>query len=71
MPGREDVRLAVNEWIRTSGHAFVDFDAAIRSPSDPSRRHDAYAVPDHTRPNINGSKQLAQAMAQTLPRLNL
>ena len=70
-PGREDLRLAVNEWIRTSGHEFVDFDAAIRSAADPSLLEDKYAAPDHTHPNVNGSKRLAQAMAEALARLQL
>ncbi|MCI3278567.1 GDSL-type esterase/lipase family protein [Streptomyces cylindrosporus] len=68
-PGREGLRVAVNEWIRTSGYEFVDFDAAIRSEADPSLLEDAYAAPDHTHPNINGSKRLARAMAETLARL--
>ncbi|MER6081293.1 GDSL-type esterase/lipase family protein [Streptomyces sp. NPDC001833] len=70
-PGREDLRLAVNQWIRTCGHEVVDFDAAIRSPADPSRLDDAYAAPDHTHPNVNGSKRLAQEMAEALARWQL
>ncbi|MFJ6085288.1 GDSL-type esterase/lipase family protein [Streptomyces sp. NPDC092369] len=70
-PGREDFRLAVNEWIRTSGHQFVDFDAAIRSEADPSLLEDKYAAPDHTHPNVNGSKRLARVMAEALARLRL
>ncbi|MGW3960504.1 GDSL-type esterase/lipase family protein [Amycolatopsis sp. NPDC005003] len=70
-PGREDFRLAVNEWIRTCGHDFVDFDAAIRSPADPSRLADEYAATDRTHPNVNGSKRLARAMAEALTRLRL
>ncbi|MCL6675396.1 GDSL-type esterase/lipase family protein, partial [Streptomyces panaciradicis] len=62
--GREDFRLAVNEWIRTSGHEFVDFDAAIRSEADPSLLETTYAAPDHTHPSVNGSKRLAQMMAE-------
>ncbi|MHC3473536.1 GDSL-type esterase/lipase family protein [Streptomyces sp. 7R007] len=69
--GREDFRLAVNEWIRTSGHAFVDFDAAIRSKVNPSLLEDTYAAPDHTHPNANGSKRLAQVMAEALTRLQI
>jgi len=36
---REDARLQVNEWIRTSGayDAVVDFDAVTRDPAAPSR----------------------------------
>ncbi|MEU2334257.1 GDSL-type esterase/lipase family protein [Streptomyces sp. NPDC013172] len=70
-PAREDLRLAVNEWIRTSGHELVDFDAAIRSEVDPSRLEGEYAAPDHTHPNVNGSKRLAQVMAEALARLRL
>ncbi|MCI3270766.1 GDSL-type esterase/lipase family protein [Streptomyces cylindrosporus] len=70
-PGREDFRLAVNDWIRTSGHEFVDFDTALRSQADPSRLQDGYAAPDHTHPNVNGSKRLAQVMAEALARLPL
>ncbi len=70
-PGREDVRIALNEWIRTSGHEFADFDAAIRSRTDPSRLEAEYAAPDHTHPSINGSKRLAQAMVEVLARLQL
>jgi lysophospholipase L1-like esterase len=68
-PSREDTRLAVNHWIRTAGHEFVDFDAAIRSETDPSRLEDKYAAPDHAHPSVNGEKRLAQAMAGALARL--
>ena len=70
-PGREGFRRAVNEWIRTSGHEFVDFDAAVRSAAAPSLLEDEYAAPDRTHPNVNGSKRLAQAMAEALARLRL
>ncbi|MEU4657834.1 GDSL-type esterase/lipase family protein [Streptomyces sp. NPDC023723] len=70
-PGREGMRLALNEWIRTSGHEFVDFDAAIRSEADLSLLDREYAAPDHTHPNVNGSKRLAQVMAEALTRLRL
>jgi lysophospholipase L1-like esterase len=38
-PAKETVRQAVNEWIRTSGafDAVIDFDAATRDPSRPTR----------------------------------
>jgi lysophospholipase L1-like esterase len=70
-PGREGLRLAVNDWIRTAGHEFVDFDAAIRSENDPSRLDDKYAAPDHTHPNVNGQKRLAQTMVDALALLQL
>jgi lysophospholipase L1-like esterase len=68
-PDREGVRAALNGWIRTSGHEFVDFDVAIRSKTDPSRLEDKYAAPDHTHPNVNGEKRLAQWMVEVLVRL--
>jgi lysophospholipase L1-like esterase len=68
---RESLRLALNAWIRKSGHVFVDFDAAIRSESDPSRLAAKYAAPDDTHPNVNGEKRLAQAMVEAIQRLNL
>jgi lysophospholipase L1-like esterase len=68
---REDIRLELNDWIRTSGHLFVEFDAAIRSEADPARLEAKYAAPDDTHPNINGEKRLAQAVVDTLSRSGL
>jgi lysophospholipase L1-like esterase len=70
-PSREGFRLALNDWIRTAGHEFADFDAAIRSETEPSRLEDKYAAPDHTHPNVNGEKRLAQVMVEALARLQL
>jgi hypothetical protein len=49
----------VNEWIRSSVQEFVDFDAAIRSETEPPRLEAKYASPDNTHPNVNGEKRLA------------
>lgn len=68
-PDREGIRLALNAWIRTSGHEVVDFDAALRSETDPSRLHAAYAAADDTHPNVNGEKRLAQTMVEAAARL--
>ncbi|WP_413618606.1 GDSL-type esterase/lipase family protein [Gluconacetobacter sacchari] len=70
-PEREDMRIALNAWIRASGHVVVDFDAAVRSESDPSRLAAKYAAPDDTHPSVNGSKRLAQAMVEVIQRLKL
>ncbi len=70
-PDRETLREALNGWIRTSGHEFADFDAAIRSETDPSRLNAEYAAPDNAHPSINGQKRLASAMVDTLARLRL
>lgn len=68
-PDREDLRLALNDWICASGNEFVDFDAAIRSETDPSRLGTKYAAPDNTHPNVTGEKRLARAMLSTIARL--
>lgn len=70
-PHREGLRQGLNEWIRTNSHECVDFDAAIRSGTDPTRLQPEYAAPDDTHPNVNGSKRLAQTMIDTLARLHL
>ncbi|MFD2414769.1 FAD-dependent monooxygenase [Amycolatopsis pigmentata] len=66
---REELRQGLNEWIRSSDHTCVDFDAAIRSQTDPTRLHSEYAAPDDTHPSINGSKRLAQTMIDALAQL--
>jgi lysophospholipase L1-like esterase len=59
----ENVRLAVNHWIRTSGtfDAVVDLDAVLRDPADPTQilpslRHDCY------HPNAAGDSLLGNAI---------
>lgn len=66
---REGFRREVNEWMRTSGVDCVDFDAAIRSETNPSRLAPEYAAPDDTHPNVNGEKRLAQAMVDAIANL--
>jgi 2-polyprenyl-6-methoxyphenol hydroxylase-like FAD-dependent oxidoreductase/lysophospholipase L1-like esterase len=70
-PYREELRQKLNDWIRTCGHEHADFDAAIRSQTDPTRLQAEYAAPDDTHPNINGSKRLAQTMIDALARPKL
>jgi len=64
-PERERIRVELNDWIRSSGRC-VDFDAEIRSATDPSRLEPAYAAPDSTHPNVNGEKRLARALIAAL-----
>jgi lysophospholipase L1-like esterase len=70
-PRPESFRRALNDWIRTSSHEFVDFDAAIRSETNPSHLEDKYAAPDRTHPNVNGEKRLAHAMVDLIKRLGV
>ena len=67
-PEKELIRVAVNQWIRTSGEydAVIDFDKAVRDPNHPARLLPAYDCGDHLHPNDAGYN----AMAATVP-LNL
>jgi lysophospholipase L1-like esterase len=60
----ESIRLAVNQWIRTSGayDAVVDFDAKLRDPQDPKQLNAAYYINDHLHPNDAGYKVMAEAV---------
>ncbi len=67
-PEGEQVRQAVNTWIRTS-HAFdavLDFDAAIRDPAHPSRMKEGFHMGDH----LHGSDAGYAAIAGSID-LNL
>jgi lysophospholipase L1-like esterase len=63
-PQREALRAEVNQWIRTS-RAFdgvVDFDAALRDPSDPTRLRRAFDSGDHIHPSDAGYAAMADAI---------
>jgi lysophospholipase L1-like esterase len=60
----EQIREAVNQWIRTSGafDAVVDFDQATRDPADPEMFRPAYDSGDHLHPNDAGYQAMADAV---------
>jgi lysophospholipase L1-like esterase len=63
-PQRESIRLAVNQWIRTS-RAFdgvVDFDVALRDPSQPDRLRRAFDSGDQIHPSDAGYTAMAEAI---------
>lgn len=64
-PNSETNREQVNAWIRSQQLAdgIVDFDRALRDPSDPSVMDPAYAGPDNLHPNLLGY----EVMADTVP----
>lgn len=64
-PEREEVRQAVNLWIRNAGEydGTVDFDAATRDPAQPRRLLAAYDSGDGLHPNDAGMA----AMAESIP----
>jgi lysophospholipase L1-like esterase len=53
---KETVRMAVNDWIRTSGKfdGIVDFDAAVRDPGNHGRMRAELDSGDHLHPNAEG-----------------
>lgn len=64
-PAREQTRVRVNEWIRTSGvfDETVDFARLLEDPADESRLAAQYDGGDHLHPNVAGF----QAMADGFP----
>ena len=70
-PGREQIRVAVNDWIQASGLEFADFDEVIRSAAPPTRIAAEYNAGDHQHPNVTGGNRLAQAMAEAIARWQL
>ncbi len=63
-PDRERVRVAVNDWVRTSGafDAAVDFDAVLRDPHAPSRLRRRYDAGDGVHPDPQGLAAMANAI---------
>ena len=57
----EATRLAVNNWILTSGafDATVDFDAVTRDPANPKQLNPAFNNGDHLHPNDAGYQAMA------------
>jgi lysophospholipase L1-like esterase len=60
----EAARLAVNNWILTSGafDATVDFDRVVRDPANPKQLNPAYNNGDRLHPNDAGYKAMAEAI---------
>lgn len=63
-PEREEIRLAVNSYIRSAGifDAVVDFDEALRDPADPGQLRPAFDSGDHLHPNDAGYRAMAAAV---------
>jgi lysophospholipase L1-like esterase len=63
-PEGEQVRQAVNQWIRTSGafDGVIDFDKAMQDPRNPQALNPAYASPDKLHPNDAGYQAMANAV---------
>ena len=60
----EQARVALNDWIRTSGvfDGVVDFDKITRDPANPSLFNSAYDSGDHLHPNDAGYKAMGEGI---------
>lgn len=65
---KEAIRATVNQWIRTSAEfaGIVDFDAAVRDPSDRGRLKAEYDSGDHLHPNAEGYRRMGEVIDLTL-----
>lgn len=63
-PEGEVERQMVNAWIRAPGHfdGVIDFEAAVRDPSDPIRLAPRYDSGDHLHPSPAGYQAMADAI---------
>ncbi|MFI1252632.1 SGNH/GDSL hydrolase family protein [Streptomyces netropsis] len=63
-PSAEAKRVALNDWIRTSGEydGVADFDRALASPDDPQVLDPAYDSGDRKHPNDAGYRIMAEAV---------
>jgi lysophospholipase L1-like esterase len=64
----EQVREAVNDWIRNSGtfDGVVDFDKATQDPANPTHFNAAFDSGDHLHPKDDGYKAMAGSIDLTL-----
>ncbi|MEO8100510.1 MAG: GDSL-type esterase/lipase family protein, partial [Acidobacteriota bacterium] len=59
----EQIRQAVNRWVREKGHfdAVVDFDAVVRDPQRATKIKTEFDPGDHIHPNDAGNQAMADA----------
>jgi lysophospholipase L1-like esterase len=67
-PKREEVRQAVNDWLRKTDvfDAIVDFDRALRDPDHPTRMLPIYDCGDHLHPSDAGYRAMGDAIDLSL-----
>jgi lysophospholipase L1-like esterase len=67
-PEGENMREAVNDWIRTSKEldGVADFDKIVRDPAHPTRFLQVYDSGDHLHPNSAGLRTMANGIDLTL-----
>lgn len=69
-PAKDEVRIAVNDWIRSSGEfdAVIDFEAAIRDETNPRVMRAEYDSGDKLHPGDAGYERMAEAIDPALFR---
>jgi lysophospholipase L1-like esterase len=68
----EEIRQAVNDWIRT-GRAFdavIDFDDVVRDPGQPTRLLPTFDAGDQLHPNDAGFRAMAESIDLALLRIS-
>ncbi len=67
-PFREELKNAVNEWIRTTDEhdGCIDFAKAVEDPSDPARFLPVYDSGDHLHPSKEGYRKMAETVPLTI-----
>jgi lysophospholipase L1-like esterase len=63
-PQGEQKRVAVNQWIRTSGEfdGVIDFEKAVRDPKYPNQMLPQFDSGDHLHPNDAGQKAMGETI---------
>ncbi len=63
-PAGEQVREALNAWIRTTTvfDGVIDFDKLLQDPADPTKLAPAFAFTDHLHPNDAGLQAMGNAI---------
>lgn len=61
---RENIRVAVNKWIRESSGAdgVIDFESAVMDPENPKAMLPLYDSGDHLHPSFDGAQQMANSI---------
>ena len=65
---RNEVRCAVNDWIRvqTEADGFIDLDKALGDPQNPNALLPVFDKGDHLHPSDAGSKAIAEAVYKAI-----
>lgn len=69
-PFRDELRCAVNEWIRTTPDikGCIDFDKALRDSTNPAAFAEGYDSGDHLHPSLKAYERMAAEVPEALLR---